>query len=245
MQLQQYTRNLNAVQVERWVSLIGGGALLSYGLVSRKTTTLPLALVGGGLVYHAMRRNRGGLPELDEKAPKGEPTSVSVPYGHGICVEQYVTIDRPAQELYRYWRDLENLPRIMSHLESVTVVDGLHSHWVAKAPAGMKVEWDAVIINEVPNELIGWRSIPDSDIPNAGSVHFSPAAGGRGTEVRVELQYDPPGGALGAAFAKLFGKEPAQTIYQDLHRFKQLMETGEVATTVGQPHGSRNVLNKF
>ncbi len=244
MELNEYTQNLNAVRVERLLSLVSGGALLSIGLFSRKPATLPLAIIGGGLVYHAVRGNRVNLPE-EWDSEKGLPTSTSVPYGHGICVEEAVTIAKSPEELYRFWRDLENLPRFMSHLKSVQVVDNTRSHWVARAPAGTQVEWDAEIINDIPNQLIGWRSVENSDIPNAGSVHFTPAPGGRGTQIKVELEYSPPGGVIGAAFAKLFGEEPSQTVSQDLLHLKELMEVGEVPTTRGQPHGSRNVLSKF
>ncbi len=221
--MNEYTQGLNAVRVERLLSLIGGGILLSYGLVNRKPASLPLAIVGGGLVLHAVRGNRVNLPEEWDLA-KGVPSSTSVPYGHGICVEESVTIDKTPEELYRFWRDLENLPRFMSHLKSVRVTDTTFSHWVAQAPAGMQVEWDAEIINDIPNELIGWRSLPNSDIPNAGSVHFSPAPGGRGTQVKVELEYSPPGGRVGAAFAKLFDEEPSHTILQDLVHLKESIE---------------------
>ncbi len=244
MQMNVSARNLNAVRVERVLSLISGGALLSYGLFNRKPTRLPLAIVGGGLVYHAVRGNRVTLPE-EWIGEKGVPSSTSVPYGHGICVEQAVTIAKSPEELYRFWRDLENLPRFMSHLKSVRVIDNTRSHWVAQAPVSMQVEWDAEIINDIPNELIGWRSTANSDIPNAGSVHFTQAPGGRGTHVKVELEYSPPGGVIGAVFAKLFGREPSQTVSQDLRRLKALMEAGEVPTASGQPHGSRNVLGKF
>jgi uncharacterized membrane protein len=148
-----------------------------------------------------------------------------------------VTVDKPADQVYRFWRNLENLPKFMEHLESVTEIDNKHSHWVAKAPAGMSVQWKAEIINEIENQLIGWRSLPGSDVPNAGSVHFSPAPGGRGTQVKIELQYDPPGGNLGAFFARMVGQDPEKQIAQDLARFKQLLETGEIITTQGQPAG--------
>jgi uncharacterized membrane protein len=111
------------------------------------------------------------------------------------------------------------------------------SHWVAKAPAGTTVEWDAEVYNEKENEMIAWRSLEGSQVDNAGSVHFTPAPGGRGTQVRVVLKYDPPAGVIGAAVARLFGESPAQQIDEDLRRFKQLMEAGEVATTTGQPSG--------
>lgn len=234
MELDRYTRNLNAVQVERMLSLVGGGALLSVGLARRSLATLPLALVGGGLVYHAVRGNRVSLPE-EWDGVKGMPTSTSVPNSRGICVEKSVVIDRSPEELYRFWRNLENLPQFTTHLKSITVLDDKHSHWVAEAPAGMKVEWDAEIINDVPNELIGWRSLPDSDIPNAGSVHFDKMGEGHGTLVRIELEYMPPGKQIGAALAKLSNTAPSQTIEQDLRRFKQLMETGQVTAGAQQP----------
>src|SRR5205085_9073547 len=133
-----------------------------------------------------------------------------------VKVEQSITVNRPPEELYRFWRNFENLPRFMSHLKHVKVIDDTHSQWSVKAPAGMTVTWDAEIINEKPNEIIGWRSLEGADVDNAGSVHFTPAAGGRGTNVRVILQYDPPGGIVGALMAKILGEEPEQQIEEDL-----------------------------
>ena len=144
-----------------------------------------------------------------------------------IRVNHSVTINLPADVVYGFWRDLENLPRFMIHLEMVETT-GARSHWVARAPAGKTVEWDAEIIEDIPGEKISWRSVEGSQIPNAGSVRFTPAPGGRGTEVRVELRYDPPGGALGATVAKIFGEDPRQQVQDDLRRFKQLKETGEI-----------------
>lgn len=157
-----------------------------------------------------------------------------------------VTINRPAEEIYRFWRKLDNLPQFMSHLKSVTVTDDSHSHWVAKGPAGADVEWDAEIIADTPNELIAWRSLPGATVDNAGTVRFEPAAGGRGTVVRVALKYDPPAGALGATIAKLLGEAPEKQIPVDLRRIKQLLETGEIARTEGQSSGrSRSTSRKF
>ncbi len=245
MQLQEYVQNLDAARVERIASLVGGSALISFGLSRRSLLTLPLALVGGGLVYHGIRGNRVMDYEERYDGEKGMPTGTSVAYGQGICVEREVAIDKSPEELYRFWRNLENLPRFMSHLREVHVLDDTHSHWVADAPAGMKVEWDAEIINDIPNEVIGWRSMPNAEIPNAGSVHFTRAPGNRGTIVKVEMQYDPPGGPVGAAFAKMFGVEPSEAIYTDLQHLKQTLETGEIATTMDQPRGSRNPFSKF
>jgi uncharacterized membrane protein len=156
---------------------------------------------------------------------KGDRVSpvASVARGEGINVERSIVVNRPAQELYRFWRNFENLPRFMDHLEAVTVLDENRSHWVAKGPAGTRVEWDATIHNEIENQLIAWRSLPGADVDNAGSVHFS-RFGDNLTEVRVVLSYDPPAGKLGAAVAKLLGEEPSQQVEDDLRRFKQVME---------------------
>jgi len=145
-----------------------------------------------------------------------------------VIVDESVLISRPISELYRFWRNLENLPRFMSHLESVERITDTLSRWRAKAPAGTTVEWNAEIINEVPDQVIGWRSIEGSDVVSAGSVNFDEA--GRGTRVRVRLQYSPPGGKLGDAVARLIGSDAATQIRQDLQRFKQLVEAGQTTT---------------
>jgi len=163
-----------------------------------------------------------------------------------IRLNQSITINRSAEELYRFWRELTNLPRFMYHLESVQVTGNKRSHWVAKAPAGMKVEWDAEITEERPNELIAWRSVGRTEVENSGSVRFERAPGGRGTVVRVEIRYRPPIGGIAPAIAKLFGEEPEQQVAEDLRRFKQLMEAGEILTTEGQPAGrSRSTSWKY
>jgi uncharacterized membrane protein len=151
-----------------------------------------------------------------------------------VRVEKVVAIDRSPDELYRFWRQLENLPRFMRHLESVRQVGQNRSHWRAKGPAGTSVEWEAEIVDERPGELISWRSLPGADIENAGSVRFERAPGGRGTFVRVKMEYHPPGGFFGASVAKLLGEEPEIQVQRDLYRFKQVIETGQVTTTEGQ-----------
>jgi uncharacterized membrane protein len=233
----------NVGETERWISAIGGGALAVYG-VSRllsggSLSGAVLALLGGSLIY----RGTTGHCNLYEAAginTAGTSTTnpvVSVSADRGIKVEKSITINKSPEELYRFWRRFENLPRFMNHLESVTTTGEGRSHWVAKAPAGSTVEWDAEIYNEKENELIAWRSLEGADVDNAGSVRFEPAAGDRGTTVRVTLRYDPPGGALGAAVARLFGENPDQQIDEDLRRFKQVMEVGEVVSTEGQSSG--------
>jgi uncharacterized membrane protein len=142
-------------------------------------------------------------------------------------------INRAPEELYQFWRDFENLPRFMNNLESVRVTGGGRSHWVTKAPAGTSVEWDAEITEDEPNRAIAWRSLEGADVDNSGRVTFEPAAGNRGTIVRVEINYNPPGGVLGAAVAKLFGDDPGQQAQEALRCLKQLMEAGEVIVSDG------------
>ena len=219
---------VNVGRTERIASGVAGAALVALGLRRRGLRPF-LVPLGAGLVARALtgrcpvNRALGRNTALDD-----EPVSpvASVGRGQGVKVERAITIDRPAHELYAFWRDFENLPRFMEHLESVTVIDATRSHWIARAPVGQRVEWDAEIHNEVPDELIAWRSLPGSEIANAGSVHFTPAGGG--TEVRVVLSYEPPAGRLGDAVARLFGEAPAQQVQDALRRFKQVMEAGEV-----------------
>ncbi|HYN84343.1 MAG TPA: SRPBCC family protein [Pyrinomonadaceae bacterium] len=229
---------VNVGQTERWASAIGGGALALYGLTRGSMGGVALALIGGSLLYRGFSGHCNVYQAMGyNTAEGGENAVASVKGGHGVKVEKSVTIGRSPEELYRYWRNFENLPRFMNHLEQVRVTGEKTSHWVAKGPAGSSVEWDAEVYNEKENEMIAWRSLEGADVDNAGSVHFEPAAGGRGTVVRVVLKYDPPAGKLGAAVARLFGESPEVQIDEDLRRFKQVMETGEAATTQGQSSG--------
>lgn len=155
-----------------------------------------------------------------------------------VLVHKCMTIARSPEELYRLWRDFDNLPRWMSHLESVRVTGENRSHWVVKAPAGTTVEWDAEITEDRPTECIAWRSVGSRDVDHSGSVRFVRAPANRGAEIHVELAYRPLGGMVGAAVAKLFGRAPDQQIQEDLRRFKRMMEAGEAPTTQGQPSGT-------
>lgn len=206
------------------------------GLRRRSLFGLGLAALGGVLAYRGSTGNCSFYRTLGIDTARGSRSDVDV--------EASVTINKPSDELYRFWRNFENLPRFMRHLKSVTVAGDTRSHWVVKAPAGTTVEWDAEIIEERANELLAWRSLPGADVASAGEVTFKAAPGNRGTVVRVRVQYAPPLGALGSALAKLFGEEPSQQIADDLRRFKQLMETGEIATTEGQPRGARAMLGQ-
>jgi uncharacterized membrane protein len=212
---------------ERWASIIGGGAMVLFGLQQRSLRGVLTAIAGGSLAYHGAQGEKK-LPDV---------VSDAVGLNKVIRAERTVTIRKPAAELYAYWHDFANLPTFMKHVQSVTVLDLRRSHWVAKAPMGQSIEWDADIIDDRPNELIAWASLEGADVDNSGFVRFKPAPGDRGTEVKVVIEYNPPGGVLGSALAKLFGDEPEQQIGDELNRFKQLMEAGEIATTEGQPAG--------
>lgn len=218
-------------KTERLVSGLAGVALVALSLRKRRLRPI-LFPVATGLIARALTgrgptsRVLGGLTRRENR----DSPVASVARGQGTKVEQSVTINRPVLEVYRFWRNFENLPRFMDHLEAVTVIDETRSHWVAKGPAGTRAEWDAVIHNEIDDELIAWRSLPGSEINNAGSVHFAPSADGAGTEVRVVLSYEPPAGKLGVAFAKLLGEEPSKQVAEDLRRLKQVMDSAEVVT---------------
>jgi uncharacterized membrane protein len=223
----------NVGHLERWLSIASGAGLAIYGFGRRDRAGLTAAALGGALlwrgstgwcpVYAALCVDTSGARQDTRRALGGRG---------GILVDERVTIDAPIDELYRFWRDFENLPRFMTHLESVFTRPDGRSHWVAKGPAGTTVAWDAEIINEVPNQVIGWRSLPGSDVVSAGSVNFDSAGPGH-TQVAVRLQYDPPGGKLGAAFAKLFGEDPSRQIREDLDRLKRLLETARAPQEVG------------
>ncbi len=154
-----------------------------------------------------------------------------------IKVEKTLTINKPAAELYRFWHNFENLPHFMKHLKNVKVYDAKRSHWTTSGPLNVTVEWDAEITEDRENELIAWASVEGADVNNSGFIRFQPNPNGRGTEVKVVTEYKPLGGEIGNAIAKLFGESPKQQLGDDLRRFKMLMETGEIATTEGQPKG--------
>ena len=192
----------------------------------------------------ASPKNRRGNTTI--AARKGLATSkIVVPGNKGVKISRAVTIRKPARQLYLFWRDLENLPRVIKHPVSIVNKSGIESHWSVSAPPGdRRVEWDALIINDEPDKLIAWRSREDSEILNAGTIRFEPAPGDEGTEVTVILEYEPPGGKLGALLAKLSGEEAGQQVADTLRRFKALMEAGEIPTiegqSVGEPQRAKN-----
>jgi uncharacterized membrane protein len=217
----------NVGEAERLSSVVAGAALAAFGVQRRSLSGLVLAGIGGVLAYRGISGRCPCYAGLGISTAKKKGPVTAVQAGRGVRVEKTITINKPPEELYRFWRNLEKLPQIMRHLQSVRDSGDGRSHWVAKGPLGLTVAWDAMIHNERANELIAWRSVTGSDVDTAGSVHFTPAPGGRGTEVRVNLKYDPPAGKVGIAVAKLFGAEPSQEIEEDLRRFKQVMEAGE------------------
>jgi len=207
------TMESNTKDQQRLITGAAGGALALLGLIRRGPLGFLMMAAGGFLVFRAA----GGSQMVNQVTGGGSTSSKP------IFVEHSVVIDRPAQSVYDYWRKLDNLPQIMSHLETVTVLDERRSRWVAKAPLGTHVEWEAEVVNDKPGERIGWHSLPGATVDNAGSVQFESMPNGS-TRLHVALSYRPPAGPLGAAVAKLFGEEPSQQIAEDLQKFKQTFE---------------------
>lgn len=173
----------------------------------------------------------GDAPLSAAKDPDVSALNSETPDAHEL-IGRTVTINRARNEIYAFWRNLENLPKFMENIVSITPLDEQRSHWVVTAPGGRTVEWDSVIVEDIPNQLIRWKSADGSDIAHAGHIEFRDAQGQRGTEVTATILYDPPAGALGKMVAKLFQEEPKIQSRRDLRRFKQLMETGEIATSI-------------
>lgn len=217
----------NISETERWLSIAAGVGLATYGLTRRRGATAFMLAVFGGLL---VRRGASGHCHTYDlfginTAGTGQDTRRALGGNGGVIVDERVIVNQPVEILYRFWRNLENLPRVMHHLESVERLTDTLSRWRAKGPANRVVEWNAEIINEIPNKLIAWQSIEGSDVVSAGSVHFDDLGAARGTRVRVRLQYSPPGGKVGAAIVKLVGKDAATEIRQDLQQFKESVET--------------------
>lgn len=228
----------NISDLEKWVSIVAGAGFAVYGLSRLRSNGWIWAGFGGLLLKRGVTAHCDVYEALGvNTAVRGSDTRAALGGPRGVNVLESVTINRDISELYRFWRNLENLPRFMRHLECVEKATDTISRWRAKGPNGTSVEWEAEIFNEVPDKLIAWRSLEGSTVISAGSVNFDVAGPGRGTRVTVHLQYSPPGGRLGAKIAKLFGRDAETEIREDLSRFKQLLEASEVATTSGQPRG--------
>jgi uncharacterized membrane protein len=222
---EQHTSDVR--ELERWASLAAATAVIAFGVTRRSAPGVALAMAAAPLAYKGLV-GRWPFENGDTRA--------ALAGDRGIHVRESVRIERPVSELYAFWRQLENLPRVFTHLEQVTDLGNGRSHWVARGPADLGIEWDAEIINEVDNKVIGWQSLPDSDVVTAGSVNFKPVRGGRASEIAVHLQYAPPAGRAGAFVARMFGRAPSQTVREDLRRLKQVFEAGEVPRSrVGEP----------
>jgi uncharacterized membrane protein len=207
----------------RWGPYLIGGALVAFGLSRRSLGGTLVAAAGGAFAIQGARAN--ATTALTQRIARAS-----------------VIVNVPAAQVYSFWRDLENLPRFMHHLHSVSQLANRRSKWIAHGPAGSRVEWTAEVVAERDNEIIAWRSLEGSQVQVDGSVEFRPATGNRGTIVDATIMYRPPAGFAGDIVAKFFGKDPSFLIEQDLRRFKALVETGEIPTTVGQPHGPRSAV---
>jgi uncharacterized membrane protein len=207
---------------ERWAYGIAGAALLAWGMRRGPISRLLAMAVGGGLLYR-LATGHSPIDKIAEMVPEyGQ--------GHGseIYVNRSVTVNAEPDEIYRFWRDFENLPRFMQHLESVQKIDDRRSRWCALGPAGTRVEWEAEVVREEQGREIAWQSLPGSTVSNRGVVTFRPAASGSGTEIEVRMEYRPPGGRIGAAVARMFGEEPQLQIEEDLERLRRMVDAGEL-----------------
>ena len=223
--LSQNAAKVNVGSVERLAGAIVGGGLVVAGLRTRSLPGLLLAATGGALIY---RGASGHCPGYQAAGINTADTSAAGPHDYfknGIHVDESVAVARTPWDLYQFWRNFDNLPRFLSHVKSVEVIDSTRSHWTVDGPAGQSVEWDAEIINDEPNSLIAWRSLANATVDNAGSVRFVPSADGQETHVRVVIDYIPPAGVVGKWVAQLFGTDPATQISEDLKKFKRVMET--------------------
>lgn len=213
------------IQMCAALSAAAGAVLL--GVRRQPLAAACLGAAATAITYRALSRR---WPAAEPRTNANRYTRDALAGTRGIHLRESIRLERPVEEVFQFWRQLENLPRFMRHLEQVTETAAGMSHWVARGPAGIRVEWDAEIINEVPNRLIGWRSVPGSDLASAGSVQFAKARNGQSTQITVHMQYAPPAGKAGAFLATIFGQSPAATVREDLRRFKQFLEAGEYAT---------------
>lgn len=254
----------NVDQTERQIAVAAGGMLLLHALLTRSRMSLLTGALGAALVWHGQSQHSPIYDALDMNTAR-EPLWERTPWnqndgrrrqqdwqqgnqqrqeprheprrGNTIEIERAVTVNKSAEELYNYWRKLENLPNFMEHLQTVEQTDETHSHWVARLAGGLPVAWDAEIVEDKPNERIVWRTMPDAQVQQSGVVTFKEATGERGTVVHVDIKYSPPGGIVGEAFARMLNGITAQQVKDDIRRFKNLMETGVVPTIEGQPSG--------
>jgi uncharacterized membrane protein len=220
------SHQVNVGETERWLSAAGGTGMVAYGLKTRGLMGLTLGAIGAMLLYRGLSGHCSGYSALGISTADQDRSRASL--DDGIKIEESIFVAADQVTLFQYWRNLSNLPNVMSHLKTVTEQDNKRSHWVAKGPMDTSVEWDAEIINERENELIAWRSLEGSQVANAGSVRFTKDNTGAGTMVKVSLLYNPPAGRLGKMVSSMLGEDPAVQISQDLKRFKEMAEAGKL-----------------
>lgn len=217
---------VNVHPIERAASLAGAVGCFALAAVRRTWGSIPVIAVGGALLHRALTGHSPLYARLKVSTAHGvRGPSASVPHGQGVKLLHSLTVRQPPDRVYKFWRELDNLPRFMRHLESVTVLDERRSRWRVRGPADISVSWDAEIINDVPGELIAWRSLEGAELANAGSVRFERGVGGHTTRITVNLEYHPPAGRLGSLVASVLGANPQRQIEEDLQRFKELLET--------------------
>lgn len=234
--LQRGSKGVNVGRAERWVSALAGLGLVGVGLVRGRPLGWALAAVGGSLIH------RGLVGHSRLYAALG--ISTAVPGPRGVLVQQRITVLTDRQQLYRAWRQLDSLPRFLSHVEAVQLLGEGRSRWRVRGPLGRSVEWVAVLTEEREGEALSWSTLRGSSVSHVGTVRFSDAPVGRGTEMEVTLHYRARGGRAGVVLARLLGEEPKRQLADDLRRFKQLMEAGEIATVTPQPSGRRSPLGR-
>jgi uncharacterized membrane protein len=228
----QYRRNVSRMNVdstERTISLIAGGLLVAYMVRNRTPISFAVGALGAELVYRGVTGHSPIYGFLEKNTATGEDLPIEL--------RKSVIVNRDQSEVYSFWRNLENLPQFMEHVRSVSTEENGRSHWIVHLTPGLTLEWDAEITEDRSNEMIAWRSLPGSSVQTSGSVHFAPATGNRGTQVTVMMAYQPPAGMVGEIFARMQKSITAQQIHEDMRRFKQILEAGEIPTTEGQSAG--------
>ncbi|HEX5472186.1 MAG TPA: SRPBCC family protein [Lacipirellulaceae bacterium] len=215
----------NVGNAERAVSIAAGAGLGLAGMARGGLRGLALGALGAGLAWRGLTGHCSCYAALGINRAKRKP-STAIPARHGCKFEKTIVVSRRPDELYRFWRRLENLPQVMRHVKRISAVDAQRSHWVADGALGREVEWDAEIINERANRMIAWGSLTGGDVETAGSIHFQPLPNGRDTQVTVSMKYNPPAGKLGAGIASLMGDGLGDKLEEDLQNFKEVMESG-------------------
>jgi uncharacterized membrane protein len=235
------------IRVRQVASAVVGGALVSLGLQRRSLGGMALALAGGELISRGTRGRSliDGIPNLRRRRLTGRAAREEGVVTGGMVMERSITIQKPGHELYRAWRDVETLSRVVAHFAEVTSVGPDVRHWKVQGPLGKTLEWDSHVVEEHPGELLRWESLKGAPLPGAGEVRFRPAPGDWGTVVTLRFFFNPPGGALGEAAMKLFGEAPTALAYKALKRFKSLVETGEIATTERNPAAREGGFSSF